>query len=133
MPMSLAATELPVTVVPAAAALSSIPVAWESVSGSGPQRGALHSLTSSTSSTTPAPTTTSTSSTNTTSSTSTSFTTTTTSVTSSTTLPPATVCGHPYQPGGGLSVGWDTYAGIPCVTGNDSTGYVVVDGHVYAG
>ena len=28
---------------------------------------------------------------------------------------------------------WQTYAGIRCVTGNDPAGYVVVDGHVYAG
>ena len=43
------------------------------------------------------------------------------------------VCGHPYRSGGGLSEGRDTYAGIPCVTGNDPAVYVVVDGHVYAG
>ena len=30
-------------------------------------------------------------------------------------------------------MGWDTYAGIPCTTGNDRAGYVVADGHVYAG
>ena len=48
-------------------------------------------------------------------------------------LPSGTVCGHPYQSGGGLSVGWDTFAGVPCVTGTDPAGYVVVDGHVYAG
>jgi hypothetical protein len=43
------------------------------------------------------------------------------------------VCGHPYRSDGGLSMGWDTYAGIPCATGYDPAGYVVVDGHVYAG
>jgi Domain of unknown function (DUF4082) len=92
-------------------------------------------------------TTTSTSSTlSTTTTSSTSFTTTTTSVTSTTRprrhrrpprlrslLPPGMVCGHPYRSGGGLSVGWDTYTGILCVTGNDPAGYAVVDGHVYAG
>ena len=61
---------------------------------------------------------------------------TTASATQPTMLTPGTVCGHSYQSGqsgGGLSVGWDTYAGIPCVTGSDPAGYVVVDGHVYAG
>jgi len=43
------------------------------------------------------------------------------------------VCGHPYQSGGGFSLGWDTYAGVPCVTGNDPAGYVVTDGNIYAG
>jgi len=32
-----------------------------------------------------------------------------------------------------VSMGWDTYAGVPCNTGNDPAGYLVVDGHVYAG
>ena len=57
----------------------------------------------------------------------------TTSVTPPTTLPSGMVCGYPYRSGGGLSVGWDTYTGILCVTGDDPAGYAVVDGHVYAG
>jgi hypothetical protein len=43
------------------------------------------------------------------------------------------VCGNQYPSGGGLSMGWDSYAGVPCMTGNDPAGYVVVDAHVYAG
>src|SRR5262249_13128288 len=62
--------------------------------------------TSTTTSTTRAPTTTT-------------STTTTTSVASSTTLPSGTVCGNQYPSGGGLSMGWDSYAGVPCMTGND--------------
>ena len=30
-------------------------------------------------------------------------------------------------------MGWDSYAGVPCMTGNDPAGYVVVNAHVYAG
>jgi hypothetical protein len=82
--------------------------------------------TSITTSTTRAPTTTSSTS-------STSSTTGTASSSSSTTLPPGIVCGNQYPSGGGLSVGWDSYAGVPCMTGNDPAGYVVVNAHVYAG
>ena len=92
--------------------------------------------TSTTTSTTRAPTTTSsTSSTSSTTATasSSSSTTTTTSVASSTTLPPGIVCGNQYPSGGGLSMGWDSDAGVPCMTGNDPAGYVVVNAHVYAG
>ena len=43
------------------------------------------------------------------------------------------MCGNQYPSGGGFSVGWDSYAGVPCMTGNDPAGYVVVNAHVYAG
>src|SRR5262245_7397002 len=86
--------------------------------------------TSSTPSSTRAPTTTT--STSTRPSTTGAPTTTTTAVTS-TTLVPSSVCGYPYRSRGGVSMGWDTYAGVPCDTGDDPAGYLVVDAHVYAG
>ena len=89
--------------------------------------------TSSTTSTTRVPTTTTSTSSTTSTTSSTTFTTTTTSATPPTTLPSGIVCGYPYRSGGGLSVGWDSYAGIRCVTGGDPAGYAVVDGHVYVG